>query len=216
MEDAQLIILIDHMGNDSSIVQAARVSTGQGTKTPEQDDKLIGYLMKHEHWTPFEMPVYKFYVKTPIFVARQWFRHRMGSFNERSGRYTEFETEFYSPSNLKYQSKSNKQGSDADMPEVLNRELLTEIAKLNEQSSSLYKRLLDAGVSKEQARIILPVSIYTEFYWQVNLRSLFNFIKLRNDKGAQEEIRECAVILEEIVKEKNPIAYKYFAEYHRK
>ena len=212
--DKGFVRLVDIMGNDTSIVEAARVSYGGGTKTPEQDEKLIAYLMKHEHWSPFEMCEYKVHVKAPIFVERQWFRHRIGSFNSISGRYVELKEEFYIPAFFRKQSKSNKQGSSGMLDPDHDTKFVGGYTAMCNNAFQCYELLLEAGVAKEMARMVLPVSTYTEFYWKVNLRSLFNFLKLRLDEHAQQEIRDYAIVLQKIVAQNNPIAWRFFAEYH--
>lgn len=191
--DKGFVSFVEHMGGDRGVVQAARVSyRSDGMKTPEEDKKLIHYLLAHDHGTPFEHAVLKFHVKAPIFVARQWFRHRMASYNEVSGRYTELRDEFYTPAAWRAQDASNKQGSHAaaglGIPE---NELYTHQA----DAMKLYRRLLERGVAKEMARLVLPVNLYTEFYWTVNARSLMNFIKLRSENHAQFEIRKYSNVI---------------------
>lgn len=189
--DHGFVYLVDKMGGDGAVVQAARVSyRSAGNKTPDQDVKLIQYLLQHEHGTPFEHAVLKFHVKAPIFVARQWFRHRMSSYNEVSGRYTEIKDEFYFPEKWRGQDDKNKQGSsgiltgdDADC----SRDILR---NHSEESMARYRILLKNGASKELARMVLPVNVYTEWYWTVNARALMHFIKLRSENHAQWEIRQ--------------------------
>lgn len=199
------------MGDDSSIVQAARVSYGEGTKTKREDASLINYLWKHQHLSPFEMCVIKIHVKLPIFVARQWVRHRTFSFNEYSGRYSVMKPEFYIPQRLLKQSGYNKQCSSHE--EVENSEnLIKSVTKSCESAYKLYEEMLNEGVSRELARIILPLNTYTEWYAKVDLRNLFNFLKLRLDKTASLEIQEYARAIAEIVRARCPLAYKAFEE----
>lgn len=208
--------LVDYMGGDESIVQAARVSYGKGTKTVSEDRTLIRYLMRHQHTTPFEMVEFKFHVKLPIFVARQWIRHRTANVNEYSGRYSIMPEEFYLPeeSAIKYQSKSNKQGRDSDEvpPEIRKRVL--EILTTGQRSSfEGYQEMLDYDIARELARINLPLSLYTQWYWKIDLHNLLHFLKLRLDKHAQYEIRCYAEKIAEIVKIVVPLAYEAFEDY---
>lgn len=201
--DKGFVRLVEFMGGDIAVVQAARVSVGQGIKTPERDRRLIEYLMEHEHGTPFEHSIFKFHVKCPIFVAREWFRHRISSFNEISQRYVEVPDEFYIPQRLRKQSKNNKQASEfADFEN--SQEIFRLIEEAYEKSYKIYKNLLNLQVARELARIVLPLGIYTQFYWTVNARSLMNFLRLRMAEDAQYEIREYANVLYEIFKEKMP------------
>jgi len=192
--DQGFIRLVDSMGTDASIVQAARVSYGEGTKGAEADKKLIHYLLKHDHGTPFEMVTFKWHVKCPIFVARQWQRHRMGSYNEISARYTEMEDQFYIPEQFRMQSVKNKQSSDTTT-ELNHNGLREMVASECGDAYHRYEYLISRGVAREQARMILPVNIYTQFYWCVNARSLMNFIRLRADSHAQWEIQQYASAL---------------------
>lgn len=211
--DHGFVRLVDVMGDDTSIVQAARVSYGKGTKKSSDDEKLIRYLMKHGHTSPFEMVEFKFHIKLPIFVARQWIRHRTANVNEYSGRYSEMPAEEYIPQNgLHRQSTSNKQGSaeriDKDDPSML-MDLVTSF----DESRSCYQSLLKKGVAKEEARIVLPLSTYTEWYWKIDLHNLFHFLKLRLDTNAQKEIREYAEVISGMVFDHCPIAYEAFKDY---
>lgn len=187
--DKGFVHLIESMGNDRGVVQAARVCyRSNGLTDPEKDRKLIRYLLDHDHGTPFEHAVLKFHVKAPIFVARQWFRHRMASYNEVSGRYTEVKDEFYIPEKWRAQDTVNKQGSIAG---DFDHAMIDEATRDHyETSIVLYRRLLGQGVSKEMARMVIPVNLYTEFYWTINARSLMHFIKLRSEAHAQFEIRQ--------------------------
>ncbi len=191
------------MGGDGAVVQAARVSLGQGMKTPERDRRLIDYLMEHEHGTPFEHSVFKFHIKCPIFVAREWFRHRMASYNEISQRYVEVQEDFYVPEKLRKQSPKNKQASE--FAEFENEEeILKTIREAYKEAFSVYRKLLNYGIARELARIVLPLGTYTQFYWTVNSRSLMNFLRLRMAEDAQYEIREYAKVIYLIFKEKMP------------
>lgn len=213
--DKGFVRLVDHMGGDLAVVLAARVSYGGQSKSEEQDRKLINFLMKNHNETPFEHAVYKFHIKCPFFVARQWFRHRWGSFNEISARYTEFPDEFYVPAKLRAQSKLNKQSSE---PGKIENE--AELTRLIEQTHDLlyrnYQALLQGGVARELARGLLPMNSYTQFYWTVNARSLLNFINLRADIGAQWEIRQYAEALAHVFRELMPWTWDAFAQFYWK
>lgn len=213
--DKGFVRLVDHMGGDLAVVLAARVSYGGQPKGEEQDRKLINYLMKHHHETPFEHAVFKFHVKCPFFVARQWFRHRWGSFNEISGRYTEFTDEFYVPAKLRTQAKLNKQSSEPTKLEN-EAELIRLISQTHELLYRNYQTLLQAGVARELARGLLPMNAYTQFYWTVNARSLMNFVNLRADVGAQWEIRQYAEALAHIFRETMPWTWDAFAQFYWK
>jgi thymidylate synthase (FAD) len=207
--DKGFVRLVDFMGGDAAVVLAARVSHGRGLKGEEQDRKLINYLLKYDHGTPFEHAVFKFHVKCPIIVTRQWFRHRMSSYNEISGRYTEYADEFYLPEKLRLQAKTNKQASE--FAEIPNEKMLIGlIEQAYTDVYAIYKQLLDAGIGKELARTILPQGLYTQFYWTVNARALMHFISLRADSAAQWEIRQYAEKLAQIFKEKMPWTWEAF------
>ena len=212
--DHGFIRLVDKMGNDDSIAQSARVSCGEGTKAIRTDEKLIEYLSKNKHGTPFEMVVFKFHVKLPIFIARQWMRHRAGTFNEISARYSEMKDCFYIPKmeRIQAQSKINKQGSGEELSNV-NKTLAYNIfLKASENAFNDYKELLNLGVSRELARTVLSTSIYTEFYWKVDLRNLLSFISLRSDSHAQFEIREYSDAIFKIIKDIVPITCKAYTD----
>lgn len=204
------VVLVDVMGTESSIVQAARVSYGEGTKTVSEDTALIRYLMRHWHTTPFEMVEFKFRIKCPIFVARQLMRHRTASINEYSARYSVVKNEFWVPSMFRGQSKTNTQGSDGFF---YNDELKTEYVNACENSFRVYQSMLDAGVSREIARAVLPQSTFTEFYWKINLHNLLHFLRLRMDSHAQPEIQEVAVLIWNHVLEKFPNVAQAFIDY---
>jgi len=191
--DKGFIKLIDYMGKDKVITDCARVSYGKGTKTKRQDEKLINYLWKNRHTTPFEMPRLIFHIKAPIFVARQWFRHRTASYNEISARYSEVRNEFYLPSHERLQTQCDKNKQASSGQEVENsKNLINEIEDSFIKSHKLYEKLLEKGVAREMARIVLPVSVYTEFIFGIDLKNLLHFINLRDDSHAQYEIREYA------------------------
>jgi thymidylate synthase (FAD) len=209
--------LVDFMGDDGRIVQSARVSYGSGEKSPEEDKKLINYLMKNAHTSPFEQVVFTFHVKMPIFVARQWVRHRTARLNEISGRYSVMKDDFYLPEleDVRPQSKINKQSRDenSDIPDA-EKELF--LMNLVEDQSDLYlhySEAVDCGVAKEIARINLPLSLYTEMYWQIDLHNLFHFLRLRLDSHAQKEIRVYGEAMASIIKKIVPVAYEAFEEH---
>jgi thymidylate synthase (FAD) len=214
--DYGFIRLVDYMGDDAAIVQSARVSYGKGTKSVTEDKGLIRYLMRHRHTSPFEMVEFKFHVKLPIFVARQWIRHRTANVNEYSGRYSEMRDEFYipAPDQIRPQAALNKQGRAS---EPMSRDKADEIIKRYRQIQKLlfddYSALLDTGLARELARINLPLSTYTEWYWKIDLHNLFHFLRLRLDVHAQYEIRVYAEAMAEIVKKIVPVAYEAFEDY---
>jgi thymidylate synthase (FAD) len=217
--DHGLLRVVDVMGNDSSIVQAARVSYGDGTKTINEDKGLINYLMKHRHTSPFEMCEIKLHIKLPIFIARQWIRHRTANVNECSARYSILPEEYYIPEieNIAPQSSKNKQcrGGEISNDEAKNAQKLME-----ESSKKAYQNYItllgsedETGIAREIARGVLPLNMYTEWYWKVDLHNLLHFIKLRIHPHAQYEIRVYAEKLAEIVKQWCPIAYSAFEEH---
>lgn len=213
--DEGFVRMVDTMGNDAAIVQAARVSYGEGTKTPSDDETLIRYLMRHWHTSPFEMCEAKFHVKCPISVARQWVRHRTGSFNEVSSRYSVVTGDFYLPemTNIRHQSKTNKQGRGGQHElAYAMQEVMIIVA---DDAHGKYKTLLDADVARETARDILPLCTYTEFYWKVDLHNLFHFLRLRTDLHAQWEIRQYAQAIERMVAGWVPVAYQAWVDYQR-
>ncbi|MBN1999742.1 FAD-dependent thymidylate synthase [candidate division KSB1 bacterium] len=209
--DLGFLKLVDFMGGDLAVVQAARVSVGKGVTHDIRDKKLVEFLLAHKHETPFEHSVFKFHVKCPIFVARQWFRHRISSFNEISGRYTEMKEEFCLPDRLRTQKARNYQYME--LPQEKNNMLREKIALHYESCYKLYRELLDDGVAKEHARLVLPQSLYTQFYWTVNGRALMNFLALRLDEHAQYEIRQYAEKIAKIFSEKMPWSYEAFEKY---
>ncbi len=214
--DHGFVRLIDYMGSDESIVQAARVSYGKGTKQIHQDRGLIRYLMRHQHTTPFEMVEFKFHCKLPIFVARQWIRHRTASVNEYSLRYSEAQNEFYTPDPeaIRKQSETNRQGrSGESVPEELQEQALEIFTKHAQQLWDDYQKLEQLEIARELARINLPVSLYTEWYWKINLHNLLHFLKLRLDPTAQYEIRVYAEAIAEIVKIAVPITWEAFEDF---
>ena len=209
--DNGLVRLVDFMGGDVAVVQAARVSFGKGATDVERDRKLVHYLMANRHDTPFEHSVFKFHIKCPIFVARQWFRHRMASYNEISGRYTTMKEEFCLPAVLRAQKAKNYQYEDLDAD--TNNQMKEMIQKHYQSAYELYKLLLAQGVAKEHARIVLPLSLYTQFYWTINARALMNFLSLRLEEHAQLEIRQYAQAISEIFQQKMPWTFEAFSKY---
>ena len=204
--------LIDSMGTDASIVQAARVSYGPGTKTPSDDRALIRYLMRHKHTTPFEMVEFKFLVRAPIFVARQWLRHRTASVNEISGRYSILPEEFYVPEQLRKQSTSRGQGGEEPLGHMSDNLILKQKSSCD-LAFHVYEEMIDKGVSRELARIHLPLSTYTEFYWKINLHNLLHFLKLRMDDHAQKEIRDLAKQTWDLIKPVVPLTCEAFEDF---
>lgn len=214
--DHGFVRLVEVMGTDSSIVQAARVSYGKGTKSVRADRGLIHYLMKHRHTTPFEMVEFKFHCKMPIFVARQWIRHRTANVNEISGRYSIMEDTFWEPSvaDLRKQSFTNRQGStDEHLDEAEAARLVDGFKQEQRESYQNYEKYLAAGIAREIARTNLPVSLYTEWYWKIDLHNLLHFLSLRLDAHAQKEIRIFAEAMAHFVKEYCPIAWEAFEEH---
>ncbi|MDR0968524.1 MAG: FAD-dependent thymidylate synthase [Holosporaceae bacterium] len=217
--DHGFIRVVDYMGTDASIVQAARVSYGAGTKKVQEDRGLINYLMRHSHTTPFEMCEIKLHLKMPMFVARQWVRHRTASMNEYSARYSVLSADFYIPKNsqLSKQSKNNKQGkSDDKLDEASSKEILEILKNSSRDAYEKYLHMIDdLSLARELARTVLPVSVYTEMYWKMDLHNLLHFLKLREDSHAQYEIREYAKVILDIVKRWTPIVYDAFVNYRK-
>ena len=210
--DKGFVRLVDYYGSDSRIVQSARVSYGEGTKTISQDGALIDYLLRHQHTSPFEQVVFTFHLKMPIFVARQWVRHRMARMNEVSGRYSIMKGEFYVPENscISKQSTNNKQGRGEVFEEKQAKEFQAEFIEGQQKAYEVYKDMVEKGIAREIARINLPLALYTEFYWQMDLHNLFHFLKLRLDSHAQYEIRLYAEKILEIIKTVCPMAVNSF------
>ena len=209
--------LDNYEASDLSVVNAARVSFGTRKDfLDESDVGLIKFLMKNRHGTPFEHNFFRFHIKTPIFVAREWFRHRIGSFNEFSMRYAVPSLDFYLPEVDKFRTQVGKPGSYTfEQMDNSNGELeyiRLAMADVCQHAEDVYEQLLESGVAKELARIILPVNTYTEFYWSVNARALINFISLRNAPEAMLEIREFAEVIEDIFSRCMPVTYEAFLE----
>ena len=217
--DHGLVRVIDYMGDDAAITQAARVSYGRGTKAVQNDEGLIRYLMRHWHSTPFEMCEVKFHVKLPVFVARQWIRHRTANVNEYSARYSILDREFYipAPEHLAAQSTVNNQGRG----ELLEGEEAARVLDiLREDAMRSYDHYEDMlsqdgqkGLARELARMNLPANVYTQWYWKVDLHNLFHFLRLRADAHAQYEIRAYAEVMCQIVRDWVPLAYGAFEDY---
>ena len=217
--DHGFIRVIDYMGDDAAIVQAARVSYGAGTKHVQNDDGLIRYLMRHWHSTPFEMCEIKLHVKLPVFVARQWIRHRTANVNEYSARYSILDREFYipAPEHLAAQSVVNNQGrgevlTGAESARVLGM-LKSDANRAYDNYESMLSQDGQQGLARELARMNLPANIYTQWYWKVDLHNLFHFLRLRADAHAQYEIRVYAEAIANCVKDWVPLAYAAFEDY---
>ena len=214
--DHGFVRLVDYMGSDARIVQTARVSYGEGTKTLREDAGLIDYLLRHEHTSPFEHVIFEFHAKMPIFVARQWIRHRTARLNEISGRYSVIKDEFYVPdsSSINFQNKDNKQGRAVDdVPDNLKDKVISILSKDQETVYKNYEEMIDDDIARELARINLPLSTYTEWYWQMDLKNMFHFLKLRMDHHAQWEIQEYGRAMAKIVKAVCPLAYESFEKH---
>lgn len=214
--DDGFVTLVDVMGDDSAIVQAARVSYGAGTKTVSDDRTLIRYLMRHRHTTPFEMAEIKLLVRVPMDIWRQWIRHRTASVNEYSTRYSIAIDKAHKtpPNKWRRQSTNNKQGSEGFLDEVTGELLSREEEELHEHARRVYQKRLECFVAREQARKDLPLSTYTEAYWKIDLHNLLHFLELRMDESAQWEIRQYAnVIGYEIVAKLFPITWEAFLDY---
>jgi len=211
--DKGFVRLVDYLGGDDRIVQAARVSYGEGTKSYREDAGLIDYLLRHEHTSPFEQVVLTFHVKLPIFVARQWIRHRTARVNEVSGRYSIMKDDFYvpAPADLAEQSADNKQGRCDEAMEPAQAGRVMELLEQGQKAAyGDYSRLVEAGLAREIARINLPLSLYTEWYWQIDLHNLFRFLMLRLDAHAQKEIRLYAAAMLDITRAVAPKATESF------
>ena len=225
--DHGFVRVVDYMGDDAAVVQAARVSYGRGTKKVSEDRGLINYLMRHRHTTPFEMCEIKYHVKLPIFVARQWIRHRTANVNEYSARYSILDNEFYvpRPEHLAAQSKANRQGRDAVLD---GKEAERVFAILRKDSELVYEHYMEmlnegeagqpldaerSGLARELARMNLSLAFYTQWYWKTNLHNLMHFLSLRADAHAQHEIRVYADIMIDTLKRWCPISHDAFMEY---
>lgn len=214
--DHGFVRLVDYCGGDQRIVQAARVSYGAGTKSYRQDRGLIHYLYRNLHTSPFEQVSLTFHAKMPIFVARQWVRHRTARLNEISGRYSVMKDEFYQPRGdvIAPQAQDNKQGRSAQgFSEEEQQEIQEALAREQGRSYQAYQDLLSQDVARELARINLPLSTYTEWYWQIDLHNLFHFLALRLDSHAQYEIRAYAEVLLDLTSRVCPLATEAFREH---
>lgn len=217
--DHGFVRVIDYMGDDAAVVQAARVSYGRGTKKVSEDAGLIKYLMRHRHSTPFEMCEIKFHVKLPIFVARQWIRHRTANVNEYSARYSILDREFYipAPEQLAAQSTVNNQGRGEVLTGVEAARVLELLKSDANRSYDHYEAMLSQdgqqGLARELARMNLPANVYTQWYWKVDLHNLFHFLRLRADAHAQYEIRVYAEAIAQAVKDWVPLAFAAFEDY---
>ena len=225
--DHGFIRVVDYMGNDTSIVQAARVSYGKGTKKVNTDSGLIKYLMRHWHSTPFEMCEIKYHIKLPIFIARQWIRHRTANVNEYSARYSILDKEFYLPKteNLAAQSQSNRQGRGDILEGDQAKKVLDLLKSDAERTYSNYEEMLNErydgtiidenkiGLARELARMNLTLNTYTQWYWKTDLLNLMNFLRLRADHHAQYEIRAYADVMLDTLKKWVPTTYEAFMDY---
>jgi thymidylate synthase (FAD) len=227
--DHGFVRVIDYMGNDSAVVQAARVSYGKGTKKSTEDRGLIQYLLRHSHTTPFEMCEIKFHVKLPLFVARQWIRHRTANVNEYSARYSILDKEFYipSPEHLAVQSSTNRQGRGETISPQYSQYVLNLLREDAERSYAHYEELLNEDaegnildpqkecLTRELARTNISLNFYTQWYWKTNLHNLMHFLTLRADAHAQYEIRAYAEVMVEILKSWVPYTHEAFLQYRK-
>lgn len=223
--DHGFIRVVDYLGSDESIVDAARVSYGRGTRRVSENRALIRYLLRHRHTTPFEMCEIKLHVKLPIFVARQWIRHRTANVNEYSARYSILDREFYVPEIASEQSRVNNQGRGEALPDDEAKEDLKLITLASDEAYGRYLYLLNrddggnrvsenrVGMARELGRMVLPTNFYTQWYWKIDLHNLFHFLSLRADSHAQFEIREYANRIAEIVDRWVPMAAEAFGDY---
>lgn len=200
---------------DHAIAEAARCSYKRGTKTIRDDKMLIRYLMRHNHTSPLEMIEFKFHIKLPIFVARQWIRHRTANVNEMSGRYSEMPEEFYVPKtdNLRTQSSINKQGSEGCIDAAQAQDIIDQFTANCQGAFKLYREFLDKGVAREQARMVVPLNTYTEWYWKIDLHNLLHFLDLRCDSHAQWEIQEYANAILELIRPLVPWTIEAWQDY---
>lgn len=225
--DHGFIRVVDYMGSDAAVVQAARVSYGRGTKKVNEDAGLINYLMRHRHTTPFEMCELKLHIKLPIFIARQWIRHRTANVNEYSGRYSIMDREFYlpAPEHLAAQSKTNRQGRAESLPPEMAARVLRLLREDAERAYEHYEQMLGGpeeseegrgdspGLARELARMNLSLNYYTQWYWKIDLHNLMHFLSLRADAHAQYEIRAYAEAMLTVLKAWVPLTYEAFMNY---
>ena len=223
VHDHGMVALVDAMPRlvpegqtaDFAIVQAARVSYGAGTKKVNEDRGLIRYLMRHWHSTPFEMVEMKFHCVMPIFIARQWVRHRTANINEYSARYSVVRDRFYKPdrADLQAQSSTNRQGRGEQLEDATADAFLGHLDEIEKDSYAKYESFIDQGVARETARMALPVNVYTEWYWKCDLHNIFRFLRLRLDPHAQKEIRDYAQAMYDLLKPICPVACEAFEDY---
>jgi len=213
--DHGFVALVDYMGSDAAVEQAARVSYGAGTRKVSETRGLVRYLRRHRHTTPSEMVEFKFHCAMPMFVARQWIRHRMASINELSARYSLMPLLFYTPKqeHFELQSSSNKQGREGGAPPDVYREAVERWESLRASAGEAYAWMLEEDVAREIARIDLPVSMYTQWYWKIDLHNLLHFLSLRVDPRAQWEIQEFARAIAGMVKRVAPLSYEAWVDY---
>ena len=215
--DRGFVRLVDHMGTDLTVVNAARVSFGKRKDIfDDKDAELVSYLAEHEHTAPFRHAYLTFHVKAPIFVFRQWMKHRIASdFNEISGRYVEFpQNEFYIPELFRQQATINKQGSEGQIPEESHLAAIKAYAEACQSSVSNYKTLIELGVCREQARCVLPLALYSEVYWTASLQAVAHFLHLRLDSHAQWEIRQFAMAVRELAQAIFPVSLAALMQSH--
>ncbi len=215
IHDLGFVKLLDTMGSDEEVENAARISYGEGTRKVSQTRNLIRYLMRHKHSSPFEMCEVKFHLKLPIFVMRQLVRHRTANLNEYSGRYSVMSNEYYLPQGdyLQKQSSTNNQGRDEVHPHT--GKLLYEFNRIFDSSQIAYENLLEEGLARELSRVVLPVANYTECIWKIDLHNFFHFVKLRSDGHAQREIRDYSDAMYELVRPNFPLCCEAFEDYMR-
>lgn len=217
--DHGFVYLVDYMGSDEAVEQAARVSYGAGTRKTNETRGLLRYLLRNDHTTPFEMAEVKFHAKMPIFVARQWVRHRTANINEYSARYSILKDEFYLPQSkvVSVQSTNNKQGRGETINPKLSKIVKEKMKDIYSNSSHLYSDLINPEgefkVARELSRVVLPLSTYTEWYWKIDLHNLLHFLRLRLDQHAQYEIRVYAQAMAKIIKDAFPLTWEAFEDY---
>lgn len=217
--DHGFVYLVDYMGSDEAVEQAARVSYGTGTRKTNETRGLLRYLLRNDHTTPFEMAEVKFHAKMPIFVARQWVRHRTANINEYSARYSILKDEFYLPQSevVSVQSTNNKQGRGETINPRLSKIVKEKMKDIYSSSSHLYNDLINPEgefkVARELSRVVLPLSTYTEWYWKIDLHNLLHFLRLRLDQHAQYEIRVYAQAMAKIIKDAFPLTWEAFEDY---
>jgi thymidylate synthase (FAD) len=213
--DHGFVSLVDYMGSDGDVERAARVSYGFGTRQVSKTRGLVRYLRRHRHTTPSEMVEFKFHCAMPMFVARQWIRHRTASVNELSARYSLMPLLFYRPDRDQFalQSRSNKQGREGGAPDEVYREAVERWGRLRSEAGDAYRWLLEEDVAREIARIDLPVSTYTQWYWKIDLHNLLHFLSLRVDPRAQWEIQQFARVIAAMVRRVAPLSYEAWVDY---